>query len=148
MADTEFQDERLAIERLFETEWAGLTPVKYENTEFDQPEATPWVELIIAPGGGEQVDIGTSNPRFRYVGTIIVAVHVKQNSGLAASSEAALSAERLAGKASDIFRARQFASGAKGTITTRVPRKVNAGPDIYGWYNINLSVGFYRDQTA
>ncbi len=140
---TEFADERAAIETRFNTMWAGLTPIKFENVEFAQPEKDPWVALVIQPSSGDQASIGTSNPLYRYEGIIIVQVMVPEKSGMRGTPT---SSEELCDKAKDIFKSSEFASGLLGKITCRTPRKIVSGADIYGWYQVNVSTRYIRNQ--
>jgi hypothetical protein len=145
MPETGFVDERSAIEQRFYTQWAAITPIKFENVEFVQPEASPWVSLIIQRGSGDQIDIGTSNPTHRYNGVINVQIFTPQLTGT--RSQGSTAADALADKVSGIFRNAQFSSGALGTIRCRTPRIVVSGNDPYGWYQINVLTPYVRDQN-
>lgn len=135
-----FQDERSAIEKRFADNWTGTTAakVRYENAPFNQPKTGAWVALTIRDGIAQQASI-SSQPLNRYPGIVVIDIFVPENTG---TDEA----RRLAELAAAIFRNVQFSAGSSGTITCRVPYVTTIGARD-GWFQLAVTVNFYRDKV-
>jgi hypothetical protein len=126
-----YEAEQVAIESRFESQWAGRTPVAYPNVPFSKPNASPWVRLTVMSGSAFLAGI----PRyFRHPGVIDIQVFVPEGVG---SKDALL----LADQAAAVFRVASF-----NGVVCRTPYVVPAGTND-GWYQVNVSVPFQRDEA-
>lgn len=128
-----FDTGRKDVETRFQNYWGTTTEVLYDNMTRVPERGTPWVRLTINEGQSNIIGIADTN-LYRNLGVIIVQVFVPEGQGTA-------SARQLADQAAAIFRGAQFGSG----ITCRAPQLANIGV-IDGWYQINVSVPFFRDE--
>jgi len=139
-----FTNERLAIEKQFLSNWdSTTTPVKLDNVVglvkgntkvADQTKISEWCHLSIKPASADIADMN-DNHRVRYVGTIFVNVFVKLGSGTDR-------ARILADAVTELLQLTEFDG-----VSTRTSSLTNGGqtPDD-AWYQITVSVPYYRDQ--
>lgn len=126
-----FDAEREAIETRFAVQWAGQTPVSYDNSAFNIPQNTPWVRLTILNGESQNASVGTSH--LRHIGIISVQVFVPVDSGTR-------QARLLANSVSTIFDNQRFAG-----IQCRVS-SIQRGGDQDGWHMTIVNTPFRRDE--
>ena len=130
-----WDDERVAIESTFTTEWVSRTPIKYENAIFEEPNNRTWVALNILGGGGKPLSI-SPNGTHKTWGVIIVQIFGPKDAGTAPIKV-------LADAAALIFKDRNLSYGQSGVITTRTPALVTVGFR-EDWYQLNVEVPFTR----
>lgn len=124
---------RKEIQALFNTGWAGATPVSFDNDGF-VPGNVPYVRVAIIFNSGELASLGAVNQRtFRAFG--IVAVQVFTLSGTTASAN-----DLLAQAAADIFKGVQTISGI-WFRNTGIATVGNEGK----WFQQNVSAEFIYD---
>lgn len=146
-------DERKAIESYFLTNWDDVTPVKIENDGlFIQPGTQnstrqPWVALFIRDAAGGRASIGTPSLH-RYIGTIIVQVFTDIGVGTDKGRQ-------LAADVADLWRDVTLDVGTAGKIFIgghhdgafdTEPRIAMIGDDRNGWFQVNVTVRFRRDE--
>lgn len=119
----------------FESSWAGLTPVEYPNVSFTPPNQTAWVRLSLLPGAEYQASMALTGGRiFRSAGVVDVSIFVPI--GTAIEDAAA-----LADAAAAVFRGTSFDG-----LVFRAPSFILVGIS-GGWYQTNVSIPYYRDET-
>lgn|GEM_PF-2858438 len=67
-----------SLETHFATQWAGRTPIGYENIDDPATAGQSWVDLIIDIAGAPQVGLPG---RFRYAGVFQVDIYVPKGVG-------------------------------------------------------------------
>jgi hypothetical protein len=136
--------EHVEIGRRFNQEWNGLTTISWPNVTFNPPDQLPdskWVRFNILddpPPGAPyslQKSIGSpGNNIVRYTGTIVVQCFT----GLGKGNLPGLA---LADKVEQIF------NGFIGTnFKCLIGATKDIGVDKNGWYQVNVSIPFYRDE--
>ena len=146
-------DERQAIESYFSTNWGTTTPLKFENTPFIQPGTQnrtrqSWVALFIRETMGGRASIGTPSLH-RYVGTIIVQVFTDLNIGTKTARDLASQVADLwrdvtitgVGTTNGIIAIGGHHDGAFNTE----PHIAVVGDDTNGWFQMNVTVRYRRD---
>lgn len=119
----------------FNTMWGSTTPIAWANAEFTPPSPpSPWVRFVVSDGQSTQTTVGASTNNHRHYGVVYVQIFVPLDAG---DSVALGYADTIAG----IFR------NWYGTnITCRQPRIKDVGPEGNGWYQVNVTVSFFRDE--
>lgn len=132
-------DERVAIATLFNTGWAGATPVAMPNVPFVPPKAS-WVRLTYSQVTAYQVEIGSTRNQERAEGLLIVQVFTVLDIGDAVALQ-------LADQVGQIFRnTTVVAAGADGDVFFGKPVVRVIGPDSVGTYfQVNVSVPYTHD---
>ena len=134
-------DERAAIEGRFQAQWAltahSAVPVIYENGPEKPPSDDAHAMLYILNGAGQQVSLGTS-PVDRYSGVIVVQLFVPKQEGT-------VEIRQMADAVETIFKRKQFASGAGGSIRCRLA-EAGTVPNPGYFHQMNVSIPYQRDQ--
>jgi hypothetical protein len=112
----------------------GSTPVAWPNVTYTPTIGTSWVRFQVLDGETEQVDFGASTKSFRSMGIISVQVFAPDNTG---ETAALTIADTVAG----IFR-----NWCGATVRCRAASIKDIGPDGNGWYQVNVSAPFQRDE--
>ena len=129
-----------AIVQAFNTAWGvpgvTLTPIKYDNIEFDAANINvPWVALNVQFTGGEIASIGTVGGRnFRNFGLVFVQVFTPSGSNR-------LINDGFARTAKNVFRGVQL-----GTMWFRNAQVITVGNE-GKWFQQNVSAEFIYDET-
>lgn len=132
-----FEDERKVIEKAFASAWGATTKVRFENQAWAEPkDDKTWVALSIVTTDGVQISL-QERALHRYGGTVIVQVFQKERTGTS-------DANKLAGKAAEVFRGRTLCEDDSGLLRFRTPSKLTVGPN-NGWYQINVRCPYFRD---
>lgn len=128
-----YDAERASIEGRLKTNWTS-TPIKFENVAYT-PAATTvaFIELMIVNSQSIQASIG-SPALYRHPGSISINVRTRLQVG---SKQGRVYADTLSG----IFRGKEFDG-----ITCRAPKVTRLG-EIEGWFVLNVSIPFYRDEV-
>lgn len=127
-----FTAENIAIEQKFNTGWASRTPIDWDNVQYNPVTGTAWTRFRILNGPGQQASLGAV-PLHRNTGIIDIAIFVPLNT-----------ATDVARGHAD-FAAAIFRGWSSGGITCRSPY-VTRGGESNGWYQINVTVPFFRDE--
>lgn len=130
-------EENTAIRTLFNTGWAGATPIAYENEVFTPPANASFVKLFVKPDTAFQYEIGSTKVTFRHPGLIFVMIFSPPDQGNAASLV-------LADNADAIFR-RQSSSFTDGRILYRTPTITPIGITDDGYFHVNVVIPYIRD---
>ena len=130
-------EENTAIRTLFNTGWAGATPISYENEAFTPPDNGPFVSLVVRPDSAFQHEIGSTRVTFRHPGLIFVMIFSPPDEGNNASLV-------LADAAADIFR-RQSSTFTDGRILYRAPSITPIGITDEGYFHVNVVIPYLRD---
>jgi len=126
--------EREYIETRFQTQWASLTPIGFENFPFRVADSdTEWVELFVIHNNEQNVSIGDS-VNYRRHGIININIFVKKLSG-------SKRIRVLQDTAAAIFRNTEFDS-----ITCRSAQFEQLG-DSDVWYKYNVSINFFTTNS-
>lgn len=91
----QFFDEVVVIATRFQTIWNNRTPIRFENTDWTNPDGS-WVSLTVRTGLGDQIEL-RENALHRYPGVVIIQVFQKERTGTAECN-------KLAGQIADVFR--------------------------------------------
>lgn len=140
---TDAVDFRGAVGTLFDTGWAGATPVAWPNRDFKPPsdQKTHWVRMSIFEADSRQHEIGCPTPQFREEGLVIFQVFAPRNKGDG-------QALTLADSIGNIFR-KQKVIYTNGRAIFRAPQRRQVGPTSDGdWYQVNVSIPYVRDNIA
>ena len=123
--------EKRTIEEYFSAQWGSTTPLYFENQTANNADPE-WLRLTIQNADSFQASLG-SNPDYRYIGVLFFQIFVKPNTGSGRAMELVDIIEEL------------FRSQTIGGITFKVPvvRKV---PDNSEWYQVNISIDFFRGE--
>ena len=133
-----YVDENTAIRTLFNTGWAGATPVAYENEKFVPEANVTFAKLMVRPDNASQIELGDSNGvHFRHPGLIFVMIFSPPDQGNAA-------ALTLADQAAAIFR-RQSSTFTDGRILYRAPTVEPIGITEEGYFHVNVVIPYIRD---
>ncbi len=130
-------DENTAIRTIFNTGWAGATPIAYENEKFTPPDDAAYVSLVVRPDDAFQHEIGATKVTFRQPGLIFVMIFSPPDGG----NKAALV---LADLAADTFR-RQSSMFTDGRILYRAPSIKPIGITDEGYFHVNVVIPYIRD---
>lgn len=120
----------------FDAQWGGLTPVAYDDVEFDIPNGETWVRLSIKHSHGYQASMGSpGSNRFRSVGALFIQV-------FAPEGNASKDARQKADAALEIFRGLTY----QDINFYDVYAKEIGNAD--GWYQINVIANFRYDHIT
>jgi len=126
--------ERQSIEQRFQQYWQTETPIAYQNVPFTPPEQTAWVRVHVLPGASGRIEM-SNNPRFRCRGIIDVTIFLPLDTAVGRGDE-------LVDTVVPIFRASQFDG-----ITCRSADVAHQGVR-NGWYQINVTIPYFRDEQT
>lgn len=125
-----FALEKSHIEMFVSANLTG-TNLVYEN-QTQKNTVSEWVRVNILNADSQQISLG-DQPYFRYVGLLIFQIFIKPNVGSGR-------AVQIADQITTLFR------GVKvNGITFRPPTTDSVG-DSGGWYQLNVSVPFSREE--
>jgi hypothetical protein len=127
----------------FETAWGATSGVAWPNKEFNPPvleEGAKWVRITIKddpPVGGDtpQLTIGTGLNSCRFAGQIIIQCFTDADCGHAQCMA-------LAEQAGAAFLKWHSSNG----VICRIPVIKQIGVDPQGWFQVNCTVPFIRDE--
>lgn len=126
-----FETTRRDIAARLEAGWI-TTRVSYPNQKFNEPTVNEsWVKLRIFEDGTQRINIG-KNGVHRQNGTIALEIYTPQDTGEKPMRD-------IADPLAVLFRDVQF-----NGITCRESQLAIVG-DNRGWYQANLSIGFFVD---
>jgi len=128
-----YAQEQAYITSHFSNMWPAGVGVAYPNVKFDTNNIDEWVRLNIVRGVAYQASMGGDTNVYRHPGNVIVQVFVEPNSGAKRALE-------LADTACAIWRGQQFDG-----LVFKAPVVIDLGI-VAGWYQVNVSCPFYRDE--
>jgi hypothetical protein len=129
-----YVNEHNQIRARFNTIWDDTLPVAWPNKAFTPIIDSPWVRLTIIDNPQYQVEIGNAAKTFRNTGLIVVQVFTTLDEG---DSVALGHADTIAA----IFR-----NWCGTSVKCRAASIFNIGNDGNGWYQVNVSIPFVRDE--
>lgn len=125
-------EEREYIESRFQDNWAGATPISWENFPFRPASSdTEWVEFQVLHGTEQNISIETT-PKYRRSGFININVYVLKDTG-------ASRIRTLVANAAAIFRNADF-NGVQCYAA-----EITSLGDSDRWYKYNISIQYYTD---
>ena len=125
-----FLQEKIDLETLISTNLTGISLV-FEN-QAQRNDSLEWIRVNILNADSKQISLG-SNPYYRYIGLLIFQIFIKPNVG----SGRAL---QLADQITTMFRGMTLHS------MTFHPPQVDIVGESGGWYQINVSTKFHREE--
>ena len=128
-----FELAQQALENRMSALWTA-TPLQYDNTKFVPPVNAPWVRMAILDGDSSQISLGGSNRTVRAVGLLTFQIFSPAASGGRISS-------RLVDQLTALWR-----MVTVGGILFRTPSVTRVGDAGNGWYQVNVSIPFQRDE--
>ena len=129
-----YVDEHNQIRARFNAEWADALPVAWPNKAFTPVTDTPWVRFTIIDNPQYQVEIGNAVKTFRNTGLILIQIFADLDDG---STVPLTHADTIAA----IFR-----NWCGTSVKCRAASINNIGSDGNGWYQVNVSIPFVRDE--
>jgi hypothetical protein len=131
-----YAQERIDIESRFNTQWAGTTPVIYENTRERPTAETAFVELDIV-GGDSSRSLG-DNPIHRGYSSIVIKIFIPKGRGMKQGYQ-------LADQAAAVFRDQRFGT-AGSTISCFPPSPPQKSGMVEQWETLTVVIPYYRDE--
>lgn len=130
-----FTTQQSEIRTRFNSIWANRTPVDFPNKKFTQPSPpAPWCRFRVTNGDSVRTTIGASTNNYRHLGIIYVQVFIPDDSDVNVGYA-------LAETAADTFR-----DWGGATVQCRTPNIKEIGSDGSGYFQINVSIPFRRDE--
>ena len=119
----------------FDTVWANRTPVAWPNVTFTPPSPqASWCRFSITNGEAQQTTIGSTTNNHRFTGVIYIQVFTATNAGDSVALQ-------RADEAAAIFR-----NWCGTNIRCREATIKTIGANADGWYQINVSIPYRRDE--
>lgn len=79
---------RELIYSTFQTGWGSLTPFTFDNEQWDPPDGTPWVRLVVRNGTRRQKTLGrVGNRKFEREARVILSIFTLPNTGQTLADE-------------------------------------------------------------
>ena len=129
-----FSDEHVQIIQRY-ADQIGDIPVAYPNVDFTQPEPkTVWTRINIIDGEMNQTSIGDDLNNHRVIGLVMIQIFGEENKG---TGEVLAMADAV----TNIFR-----NWCGTTVRCRAASVKDIGPDGYGWYGVNVTIPFTRNE--
>jgi hypothetical protein len=136
-----FVAEDKAISGRFQSAWdAGAYPAKYDGISFTQPEAAPWVALVLLSDDDPELAELGEFAETRYTGAIVVQIFVPENDGVRKAKE-------IADLVRPIFNRKQFFTETNGLITTYQTGLRRVGQS-GGWIQFNATTLYKREEAV
>ena len=120
-----------AVETRMQSQWTA-TPVFFDNTKSTPPDNAPWVRMVNLTGQSQKIDLLN---RYRTVGIIDFQVMVPLLSGVRAGKQ-------LADQIASLWR-----SVTVSGIVFKTPSVARVGDTGNGWFQMNVSVPYYWDES-
>lgn len=127
-----FESARAAIESYFETQWAGATPISFENDKYKAITGTPYVRIQIVPNFENQITVGGEH---RYFDIIKIDIFTVKGTGTKL-------AVQYKDSVTEIFRGKYIS----GTIVRDMTYSERIPYD--EWIMDTMMFETYRDETA
>ncbi len=127
-----FEDECEVLETRFGSSWATATPIDWDNVNYKPVAGTSFVSFKVLNGFSNQASTGPT-PVYRSNGVVDIMICTVLGRGRK-------TADDYADRAAAIFRGWR-SSG----LTCRAPYITRIG-EHEGWYKINVTVPFFRDE--
>lgn len=129
-ADAEIRNRLIAI-------WAGATPIAWPNVSFEPPNpASPWIRFAVIDGDARILELGANKIKtaHRMPGLIVIQLFDALQAGDGPI-------RTLADTAAAIFR-----NWGGATVQCFAATVKTIGDDGKGWYQVNVSIPFTRDE--
>jgi hypothetical protein len=108
--------------------------VAWPNTNFKPNPTKTWFQFWIVNGASQQMSIGASQKDHRFPGIVVVQIFSVMGKGDGEGT-------RLADSVASAFR-----NWCGTTVRCKEASIKAIGPDGNGWYQINVSIPFHRDE--
>lgn len=130
MSITSKNEARKLMTADFDSQWAGVTPIKWQNQKFDPPENQAWVSYYIRWSTGDQETLGPDNNRkFLITGRVYIDVRTPIFDSMKNS-------DILVDRAENIYRGKRL-----GSIDFYEVLSTEIGEDGQ-WFLTSVSAGF------
>lgn len=121
----------------FVTEWVDATPISLPNVDFTPPNPqASWVAINIVDGDSNQISIGSLPAVIRYAGMIYVQIFTKLDIGYGDALELADAVKAI------------FNNWCGVNVRCYAAKIKTIGSDGNGWYQVNCSIPFIRDEES
>ena len=127
-----FENECALLEARFATSWSTATPIAWDNVTYKPVAGTPFVRFRVINGFSSQKTTGPT-PLYRSDGIVNISIFANLGGGRKAAD---LYSDRAAG----IFR-----GWSSSGLTCRAPYVTRFGEED-GWYQINVTVPYFRNE--
>lgn len=129
-----FKDQHDQLRARFNSQFSSL-PIAWPNVSFTPPEPkSAWVRFNVIDGEQKQTSIGNTTNNHRNVGLVVIQIFTPDNEG---DSLALTTADTIAA----IFR-----NWCGTTVHCRASSVKVIGPDGLGWFQVNVTTPFQRDE--
>jgi Bacteriophage related domain of unknown function len=123
------------IRARFNSIWANRIPVDHANMKFTAPiPSALWCRFRISGGDGKRTTIGAPTNNYRNTGIVYIQLFAPIETGDGTLFQ-------RADEAANIFR-----DWCGTNIICRTPVVKDVGPDGLGYYQVNVSIPFVRNQ--
>lgn len=130
-----YQTENNELRARFNTQWGDRIPVAWPNASFTPPNPiSPWCRFSITEGESQRTTFGANTNNVRHTGIIYIQIFTPSNTGDGVALQ-------RADEAAGIFR-----KWCGTNITCRDASIKVVGSTGDGWYQINVSIPFIRDE--
>jgi hypothetical protein len=126
-----FLTQKSTLESFIQANLVG-TNVVFEN-QSQGNKVSEWVRVNILNPDSRQISLG-NNPYFRYLGLLIFQIFIKPNVGSGRAME-------IADQITALFRGKTISG------MTFKPPVINPVGESGGWYQVNVSVNFSREEV-
>lgn len=132
---TGFATQQSELRTRFNSVWASRIPVDYPNHSFTLPSPpAPWCRFRVTNGASERMSVGAVTNLYRNLGIIFIQIFIPDDSDVTVGYG-------HADAAADIFR-----DWGGATVQCRTPVIKEIGSEGSGYFQINVSVPFKRDE--
>lgn len=132
---TGFSTQQSELRTRFNAIWASRTTVDFPNHTFIQPSPpAPWCRFRVTNGASDRMSIGAGTNLYRNLGIIFVQIFIPDDTDVTVGYG-------HADVAAGIFR-----DWGGATVQCRTPNIKEVGSDGLGWFQINVSIPFRRDE--
>lgn len=132
-----YESELTTLASRFNTQFSASQPsvsIAWPNTQFTPTVGSAWVRFSLQQVLADQIGFGSSVVRDRHQGTVFVQVFAPTDKGVKSALE-------IADDAAAALR-RYSTTG----LFTRTPLVQDVGPTDDGWYQVNVSIPYQRDE--
>lgn len=132
-----YEAELTTLATRFNVQFSASQPsvgIAWPNTQFTPTVGTPWVRFSVRQADASQIGFGSSAVRDRTQGTVFIQIFTPTDEGV-------IEGLQIADDAAAALR-RYSTTG----LFTRTPLVQDIGPTGDGWYQVNVSVPYQRDE--
>lgn len=132
-----YKNQNIELRTRFDSVWANRIPVDWPNLKFTYPDPiSTWCRFRVSGGGAHRTTIGDTLNNERITGIVFIQLFTPIETGDAVIMQ-------LADEAAEIFR-----DWCGTNVMCRTPMVRPIGPDGLGYYQVNVSIPFVRNELV